>query len=98
SELSTRGIRPRPEFSYSRVLNGFSAPLDARGIAVLERRPEVPGVSPVRPAYPASVSSSLLGEKGVARGASSLPALRLPGYDGRRGTVALAHTRGDRAP
>src|SRR5689334_15767958 len=89
AELSTRGIRPRVQFSYSRVLNGFSAPLDARAIAVLERRPEVAGVYPVRPAYPASVSSTLLGEQGVARGASSLPALRLPRYDGRGVTIAL---------
>jgi hypothetical protein len=89
AELSTRGIRPQVQFSYSRVLNGFSAPLDARAIAVLERRPEVAGVYPVRVAYPASVSSGPLDPKG---GASLLPALRLPGYDGRGVTVALLDT------
>src|SRR6187455_2941542 len=73
AELSTRGIRPRIQFSYSRVLNGFSAPLDARAIAVLERRPEVAGVYPVRAAYPASVSSVLLDGDGGVRGTSSLP-------------------------
>src|SRR5947207_945095 len=92
TELSVHGIVPRVEFSFTRVLNGFSAPLDARAIALLERQPEVAGVYPVRAAYPASVSSRLLGQEGLAIGAGSLPSVVLPGYDGRGVTIALLDT------
>src|ERR687898_1021994 len=35
ARLSVAGLQLRPEFSFSRVLSGFSAPLDARAIALL---------------------------------------------------------------
>ena len=97
TELQIHGIRIRPEFSFARVLNGFSAPLDARAVALLERRPEVAGVYPVRVAYPASVSSGLLGRRGLAVSAGSLPSLQLPGDDGQGVTIALLDTGLDSA-
>jgi subtilisin family serine protease len=97
TELSVHGILPQVEFSFTRVLNGFSAPLDARAIALLERQPDVAGVYPVRVAYPASVSSRLLGSEGLAIGAGSLPSVVLPGYSGRGVTIALLDTGVDSA-
>ncbi|MDX6368978.1 MAG: hypothetical protein QOG93_480, partial [Gaiellaceae bacterium] len=60
ARLRVQGVVVQPEFSYTRTLNGFSAAFDARGIALLERAPDVAGVYPVRAAYPASLSSQLL--------------------------------------
>ena len=58
--LAAHGLGVRPDYSYARVLNGFSAVLDPRAQALLEQNSEVVGVYPVRAAFPATVSSSKL--------------------------------------
>jgi subtilisin family serine protease len=93
ARLRVQGVVAQPEYSYTRTINGFSAAFDARGIAVLERAPEVAGVYPVRVAYPASTGSSLLGR---AQGGQR-PDIGLSDVDGRGVTVALLDTGVDRA-
>src|SRR5262245_39152536 len=56
ADLATSGVRVTPEFEYARVVNGFSAALDAPAIALVERSPGVAGVFPVRVSYPAAAS------------------------------------------
>src|SRR4029453_13275363 len=92
AQLGAAGLRLRPEFSYTRVLSGFSAPLDARAIALLQRFPEVEGVYPVRIAYPAAVSSTLVARHQLPDGAGYRAQLSLPRASGRGVTIALIDT------
>ncbi len=86
SLLSEHGLGVRPDYNYARVLDGFSAALDPRAVALLERDPEVAGIYPVRVAYPTSLSTtSLVGEV-------TEPGVALPGFDGRGVTIALLDT------
>jgi subtilisin family serine protease len=89
ARLRVEGVVVQPEFSYTHTLNGFSAAFDARGIALLERAPEVAGVYPVRTAYPATIDlGSQFGER---------PQIALSDRDGRGVTIALLDTGVDRA-
>ncbi len=92
ARLSREGVRIVPDFVYTRTFSGFSAALDARALALLERDPDVAGVYPVRIAYPAAArveSGRQAGEVSAAR-ASAL--LRLPGLDGSGLKIALLDT------
>jgi subtilisin family serine protease len=91
SRLGVEGVVVQPEYSYTRVVNGFSAAFDANGLAVLERAPEVAGVYPVRAAYPASRSASLIPS------AAYRPEIGLSDRDGRGIRIALLDTGVDRA-
>lgn len=92
ARLSREGIQLVPDFVYTRTLNGFSAPIDARALALLEREPDVVGVYPVRAAYPASLSAAELRSEAFARGSGRRAALAIPGHDGSGVTVALLDT------
>lgn len=92
ARLGAAGLSLRPEFSYTRVLSGFSAPLDARAIALVQRFPEVEGVYPVRIAYPTSLSTRVLDRHELAAGSGYRARLSLPGSSGRGVTVALVDT------
>src|SRR5438067_1499668 len=93
ARLRIEGVVVQPEFSFTHTINGFSAAFDARGIALLERAPDVAGVYPVRAAYPATSGSQVL--SGAQFG--ERPGITLSDPDGRGVTVALLDTGVDRA-
>ena len=70
--LVFRGVPIDAEYSFTRTFNGFSTPLDARGLAIVARNPDVRGVYPVRAAFPAAVEpeqiEDIFGIRGPAPG------------------------------
>jgi hypothetical protein len=90
--LSLHGIPVQPDFSYQRVIDGFSAALDPRAIALLEQIPDVVGIYPVRAAFPAAVSEKLLQSKSFDAASGHRPTVSVPGFNGNGVTVALLDT------
>ncbi|HTZ05234.1 MAG TPA: S8 family serine peptidase [Gaiellaceae bacterium] len=89
ARLAAQGAALRPDYSFSRVLDGFSARVTGSAVALLERDPGVAGVYPVRVAYPATVSTAAA--PGIRAGVA------LHGFDGGGVTVALLDTGVDAA-
>jgi subtilisin family serine protease len=86
--LRDRGVDIQPDFRFTHVLDGFSARLDGRAVAELERNPLVVGIYPARAVYPAEVRTS--------GGPGQAPGVALSGFDGRGVTIALLDTGVDR--
>jgi subtilisin family serine protease len=91
ARLAAQGVALHADYSFSRVLDGFSALAGAGAVALLERDPAVAGVYPVRAAYPASISTQVLSQGDFGSG------IRLAGTDGRGVTIALLDTGVDAA-
>jgi subtilisin family serine protease len=95
--LRAQGVVIRRERSYTKTFNGFSAVLDARALAALERAPGVVGVYPVRAVYPATLTGNAILRPVLGDASGHRSAIELPGRTGAGITIALLDTGVDRS-
>lgn len=87
SRLALQGVSVRRDYTFTRVLDGFSTLLDPSAFPVVEADKDVAGIYPARVAYPASISTHVLSRRGYGR-----PNVGVSGLDGRGVTIALLDT------
>ena len=97
SRLALNGVIVHPDYSYARVLSGFSALVDASAIPIIERDDAVAGVYPVRIAYASTLSTRVLARSDFGPGSGHRPDIGMSGVDGRGVTIALLDTGVDSA-
>jgi subtilisin family serine protease len=97
SRLALRGVAIRPDYTFARVLDGFSALVDPSAIPIIEHDDNVAGVYPVRVAYPSTVSAGVLGRDDFGAGSGHRADVGISGVDGRGVTIALLDTGVDGA-
>ena len=97
SRLALNGVVVHPDYSYARVLAGFSALVDPSAIPIIERDGDVAGVYPVRVAYPATLSTRVLSRADFGPGSGHRPGVGMAGVDGRGVNIALLDTGVDGA-
>ena len=97
SRLAREGVPLHPDYEFARVLDGFSAVVDAGAVPLLERDPDVAGVYPVRAAYPAALSAHVLARADFGPASGHRAGVGVPGLDGGGVTIALLDTGVDAA-
>lgn len=92
ARLASRGVAVRPEYTFTRVLDGFSTLLDPSAFPVVEADQDVAGIYPVRVGYPASIGTQILSRSDYGPSSGHQPNIGVSGVDGRGVTIALLDT------